>query len=196
MIASGVFMFGSIGFSQVVEMIAKKHRVSFSKLLTVSRVFLARESSLYPAYKQLKPDMDSDFIGELDFMGKDSASWKGITSPYLAAKDGLLGLFNLATACEQNDPQLDGLTVFGGKSQMLNSKFEKLGFKIFEFDKIKRKSFFTPVSAFLLKLGRGDFHKYPNGARLEGKYNVGVITRESLIQNKNIYARLARVGSH
>ena len=192
MAISGTAVLSAFGLKDRIVKVEKKNKVNFSKLLTVSRVFLTRKSTMTPVMKKIDDDFDSGFVAELHFVGKDKSDWKNISSPLQALRDGFDGLAKLATACEQNDPNLEGINLFGGESNILSSKFEKFGFKIFRLDEIKR-SFFARVAD-----GVGIFHEteptvFPNGAEANDKMiHYGVITRESLIENKSLFERFAK----
>ncbi len=196
--SSGFFtMLGMFGLMDRMHKLEVKHRILFSKLFTVSRVFTSNKSLLQPAFVKINPDFKSGFTGELHFDGINVDSWDGVTTELAAFRDMAEGLYNLSVACEQDDSRLIGITLFGGVSSKLNPKLEKYGFHIFKENELKKTSITDRIFRLLAKLRGSKTLTYPNGViYTSGEKFVGVINRDEIIQHKNDYARLAKIGTN
>lgn len=188
LIPSGITMATAVAMKERANIIEEKNRISFSKLLTVSKVFTSERSTLRPTFEKIDSDFKSGFTGELHFVGIDETSWEGITNPLSTLKEGLIGLQNLAIACEQNDPRLQDLDLFGGKSRSINPTLEKYGFKTFPLGEIVKPSIMDKIMSFVAEFRARDT-TYPNGYKPHGESYIGVISRKDLILHKNDFSK-------
>lgn len=192
LLSSGATLLFSIMLNDKIVKNEHSNRIHYSNLVTVSRAFINKNSKLRPAFKAVDRNFDTGFIGEVNFVGTNPSSWSGITTESGALKDGAKGLYQLALACERGDPNLNGIHMFGGISHMLNPRYEKLGFKIFAEEEFAKKPTTRKIFDFLNKFK--DEKRYSNGAIQKEQLSYGIITRESLIRNKDMFAKLSRLN--
>lgn len=179
----------------VVKKIVEKeseNRVSFSKLVTVSKAYLTKFSPLYQAMKNDEQFKKSRLIGELHFVGKGKEDWVGIDSKTDRIKDILTGLKNLAESCETNNPSIKNIDNFATMSPILYPQyFSQFGFEIQESSKLKGGSNkANQLINKVLGLFRGPKQeKYPGQfSDKKGAMYTGTITRQALIENKALIA--------
>jgi hypothetical protein len=178
------FSLGSIpSFNRLLLKAEEKNRITFSDLFTLSKFFITKDSIFRDLFKITNPEYNGNFVGELNFVGLGTEKLKIMQTvnnpededPTVAIlRSGAEGLYNLAIACESNDPRLKDIELFSGISLMLSPKFKKLGFIIHELSKSEKKSLFLDYNA---------------------AYYFGTITREDLVKHKKFYARIANIKS-
>lgn len=183
-------MIGSFRLVDRLKKTEEQNRIPLSKLLTVSRVFTTQDSSVAPVVAKVDPSFKEGFTGELHFVGSSRESWEGLTTPLATLRDGAKGLYNLATACEQEDTNLDSISVFYGASPMLNQQFEEFGFQISGRGSLKKRSLIFRVAEAMAMTREPLTTTYPNGVKVNNhRFAVGLISRKELIRQKNRYAR-------
>ena len=98
----------------------KSNRMGFSNLLTVSRAFITDKSMFRNVLEKVQGSFEPGFMGELHFAPRDKATWESLANPIATIRDGAGGLHNLAVACEQSDPELEGVEVVAGILPLLD----------------------------------------------------------------------------
>lgn len=151
-----------------------KNRIPFSNLVTVSKVY----------------DSAVGFSGELHFVGRNSQDWKEIDSKTQKIKDILVGLRNLAQACEENDPRILNINTFKSSSSILHPNyFSNLGFKFSDASEPNaRRKFGMRLMSFWNSLINHAEESYTGEFVNEKKYNA-IITRQFLIDAKGLISQ-------
>lgn len=184
---------GSIFVKESLKRRERSNRMSFGKLLTVSRAFIFPQSTITPAIQEVRSEFRHGYIGELHFVGTEPDSWHEIQNRWDAAKQGASDLFELAKACDRNDQRLDGITTFAGISHVPYRSLESVGFTIVPDRKNRRLSRLGAM----FEGASHDFHKekvtYPNKVTVKnGPVSAAVITREMLLSKKSDLEKFVR----
>ncbi len=184
--ATTTILVASIALISWQHLRARHNFEYFSRLLSVGKTATSAKNYLSLTYPQTN---NYPFYGELHFVDRTDADRELFKNPVAAIRDAFTGLLALAEACEQNDPRLDGIEIFGGISSIIDQRLEKFGFQVAEpkLDINLMDRTFAPVMTWLGKLFPKQDYNIPDQPPM-----VCFITRESLIANKAKFARFAK----
>lgn len=178
----------------------QKNKTLYGTILTVTKV-----AALSNKRTEGLPVKDERYLGEMHFLGKEH-SWK--LFPYLSSsffnnteaqnvRQGLVALYKLAEACSNNSPELEGINVFMGISPAVTKSLEKFGFQIFPYKDYRNgfeKILEIPIRTIDRFLSIPMRSKFKAGTSRPSQ--IGIVTREKLIENKeNIKRLMDRLGA-
>ena len=129
-------MAATITAYSLVALKEQRNKTLYGKILTVTKVAALSNKST-----EGLPVAGERFLGEMHFIGKKHL-WS--LFPYLSSsffnnteaqnvRQGLVDLYKLAEACDNNSPELKGINVFMGTSPAVTKSLEKFGFQIFPY---------------------------------------------------------------
>jgi len=128
-----VIPFGGIFWTGIIKSYIefaneRKNKLLFGKILTVNKTRTIRTSTVGKTF----PGISEPFYGELHFAGKgDNPLYIQSQNPIQILRQGIRDLLQLAKACQENAPELDGIQTFvGPASDIVTDSLQKFGFEI------------------------------------------------------------------
>lgn len=167
----------------------RHNRLSFGESLTVSRVAVLPNNRITRAIPELK---DERYYGEIHYIGKQlDINVRQAPDFRRVMRDGIVGLSQLVEACEQQDPQLDGINHFVGISPIVTEGLTRFGFQVTEPPHRRNYPIKDPAD-FL----RQFLKVQPFGWLAHRESLMCIASREDLVANRAAIDRLAQRGAN
>lgn len=191
-VVSGIVCLGSAVIRYIQERNYDRNTHGYGAMLTMTKVKPAEGTTI----RQTFPELGNAVVGEIH-MANVNEEFVSMTEPEFFGQNGIVilrramkDLFLLAKACEENDPQLEGIEYFVGPySDNISKLYEKFGFTVRT--PVYDQSIHRHPLYELYRRGNENAYEESGVRLLERPELACMITRDELIRNKEILKKVS-----